>query len=208
MMYSVSTGSTSHQQHETLPARGRASYTFRSTDATTGHVSTTEGHAPAPEGAGAARHQGAPDRAATEGGSQPGEGDEPSAAAATRTRPRLRQAVRRDQLRATRFTSDELHLVERAADTTGLTLSGFLADAAVAVARSEEGPASWLMDQRALVEELMRASAHLARVGNNLNQVARVLNSGGEAPYAQDALARVRRAAARVEAAATEIAKR
>nr|WP_245654329.1 plasmid mobilization relaxosome protein MobC [Streptomyces violens] len=64
------------------------------------------------------------------------------------------------------------------------------------------------MDQRAVVGELMRASAQLARVGNNLNQVAKALNSGGQAPYAEDALARVLRAAARVEAVATEIAKR
>ncbi|WP_253913485.1 plasmid mobilization relaxosome protein MobC [Streptomyces mayonensis] len=54
----------------------------------------------------------------------------------------------------------------------------------------------------------MTASAQLARVGNNLNQVARVLNSGGHAEYADDVMARVLRAAARVEAAAIELARR
>ncbi|WP_327391644.1 MULTISPECIES: plasmid mobilization protein [unclassified Streptomyces] len=132
----------------------------------------------------------------------------PSAAVETRMRPRLRQSQQRDRVRSVRLTADELTDVQRAAEAMGLRVAGFLADAAVAVARAQDGPHTWLMDQRALVEELMRASAQLARVGNNLNQVARALNSGGETPYAEDALARVLRAAARVEAAATEIAKR
>ncbi|WP_031054755.1 plasmid mobilization protein [Streptomyces ochraceiscleroticus] len=123
-------------------------------------------------------------------------------------RPRLRQSQQRDRVRSVRLTADELAAVQRAAATMGLRVAGFLADAAVAVARAQEGPQSWLMNQRTLVEELMNASAHLARVGNNLNQVARVLNSGGQTSYAQDAIARVLRAAARVEVAATEIAKR
>ncbi|MGW2331597.1 plasmid mobilization protein [Streptomyces sp. NPDC001700] len=120
----------------------------------------------------------------------------------------MRQSQRRDRLRSIRLTADELADVQRAASTVGLRVAGFLADAAVAVARTQEGPQSWLMNQRALVEELMNASAQLARVGNNLNQVARSLNSGGEAPNAEDAIALVLRAAARVEGAAVEIAKR
>ncbi|WP_245766703.1 plasmid mobilization relaxosome protein MobC [Streptomyces colonosanans] len=54
----------------------------------------------------------------------------------------------------------------------------------------------------------MSAGAQLARVGNNLNQVASVLNSGGRAEYTDDAVARLLRAAARVEAAAIEMARR
>ncbi|MFC6067024.1 plasmid mobilization relaxosome protein MobC, partial [Streptomyces ochraceiscleroticus] len=168
----------------------------------------SQGHAPTPGEAGEARHQEAPDRAATEGGSQLKEGETPRAVVETRMRPRLRQSQQRDRVRSVRLTADELAAVQRAAATMGLRVAGFLADAAVAVARAQEGPQSWLMNQRTLVEELMNASAHLARVGNNLNQVARVLNSGGQTSYAQDAIARVLRAAARVEVAATEIAKR
>ncbi|WP_245600772.1 plasmid mobilization protein [Streptomyces sulphureus] len=168
----------------------------------------SQGHAPATTGAGEARHQGAPDQAATEGGSQQTGEMPPSDAVETRMRPRLRQSQQRDRVRSVRLTADELADVRRAAEAMGLRVAGFLADAAVAVARAQGGPHTWLMDQRALVEELMRASAQLARVGNNLNQVARVLNSGGEAPHADDVLARVLRAAARVEAAATEMAKR
>ncbi|MBJ7000148.1 plasmid mobilization relaxosome protein MobC [Streptomyces sp. CRPSP2-6A1] len=48
----------------------------------------------------------------------------------------------------------------------------------------------------------------MTRAGNNLNQVARILNSGGQVEYADGAVARVLRAADRVEAAAIEIARR
>ncbi|MEU9342046.1 plasmid mobilization relaxosome protein MobC [Streptomyces sp. NPDC048278] len=54
----------------------------------------------------------------------------------------------------------------------------------------------------------MAASAQLARVGNNLNQIARILNSGGQVEYVDDAVARVLGAAARIEGAALEMARR
>ncbi|PCG85040.1 plasmid mobilization relaxosome protein MobC [Streptomyces sp. WZ.A104] len=189
------------------PARGRASCTFRNSSAATGRGGVSEGLAPAPERAGEPRHQGAPGHgAATEGGSQPG--GEETVRPESRTRPRLRQSVHRDQVRSVRLTRDELDVVKRAAETVGLKTAGFLADAAVAVAQAQGGPKAWLMDQRGRVEELMAASAQLARAGNNLNQVARILNSGGHAEYADDAVARVLRAATRVEAAAIEMARR
>lgn len=187
------------EQPDRRAARGRASYTLRNSLA-------DEAGGEVPQGE--ARRQGSPDSgAATEGGPQPEE-ETPRAAVEPRMRPRLRQSQQRDRVRSVRLTADELADVQRAARASGLRVAGFLADAAVAVARAQHGPQSWLMDQRALVEELMNASAQLARVGNNLNQIARTLNSGGQAPHAEDALARVRRAAARVESAATEIAKR
>ncbi|MFI8787915.1 plasmid mobilization relaxosome protein MobC [Streptomyces sp. NPDC055105] len=112
----------------------------------------------------------------------------------------------RDQIRSVRLTRDELDLVHRAAESVGLRTAGFLADAAVAVAQAQGGPKTWLLDQRGRVEEMMAASTQLARAGNNLNQVARILNSGGQ--YADEAVARVLRAAARIEAAAIELARR
>ncbi len=190
------------------PARGRASYTLRNSLDGRAAEGVSQGHAPAPGEAGEVRHQGAPEGAATEGGPQP-EGKTPTSdVVETRMRPRLRQSQHRDRVRSIRLTADELTDVQQAAATMGMRVAGFLADAAVAVARAQERPHIRLMDQRALVQELMRASAQLARVGNNLNQVARTLNSGGQAPHVEDVLARVQRAAARVEAAATEIAKR
>nr|WP_009996540.1 plasmid mobilization relaxosome protein MobC [Streptomyces clavuligerus] len=89
-----------------------------------------------------------------------------------------------------------------------MTTAGFLADAAVAVARTHGDARLWLTDQRALVEELMTATAQLARAGNNLNQVARVLNSGGHSDAVDQTVGRVQRAAVRVEAATVEIARR
>lgn len=207
MTRSESADTTSDLQQGHCPARSRASCSFRNSSAATGCGGVSEAHAPASGGAGKARHQGVPDsEAATEGGSQPGE--EPNPPAKPRTRPRLRQSVHRDQVRSVRLTSDELELVKRAAEAVGLKTAGFLADAAVAVAQAQGGPQPWLLDQRGRVEELMAASAQLARVGNNLNQVARILNSGGQVAYADDAVARVLRAADRVEAAAIEIARR
>ncbi|QDO51671.1 MobC family plasmid mobilization relaxosome protein [Streptomyces sp. RLB3-5] len=207
MTRSQSTDTTSDLPQDHCPARSRASCSFRNSSAATGCGGVSEAHAPAPGGAGEARHQGVPDSgAATEGGSQPGGEAEPNAA--TRTRPRLRQSVHRDQVRSVRLTRDELDAVKHAAEAVGLKTAGFLADAAVAVAQAQGGPKTWLLDQRGRVEELMAASAQLARAGNNLNQIARILNSGGQVKYVDEAVARVLRAAARIEAAAVEMARR
>lgn len=207
MIPSEPSSDTPELQQDHCPARGRASCTFRNSSAATGSGGVSQGLAPAPGGTGEARHQGVPgSRAATEGGPQP-EG-ETNAPAAPRTRPRLRQSVHRDQVRSVRLTRDELESVKRAAEAAGLKTAGFLADAAVAVAQAQGGSKAWLLDQRGRVEELMAASAQLARVGNNLNQVARILNSGGHVDHVDEAVARVLRAAVRVEDAAIEIARR
>lgn len=198
---------TPEPQQDHCPARGRASCTFRNSSAAPGSGGVSQGLAPAPEGAREARRQGAPGSgAAAEGGPQPG--GEPSTSAAPRTRPRLRQSVHRDQVRSVRLTQDELDIVKRAAEAAGLKTAGFLADAAVAVAQAQGGSKAWLLDQRGRVEELMAASAQLARVGNNLNQMARILNSGGHVDDVDEAVARVMRAVVRVEDAAVEIARR
>ncbi|MGP3775441.1 MobC family plasmid mobilization relaxosome protein [Streptomyces sp. SDT5-1] len=192
---------------DATPSRGRASCTFRNSFAATGREGVSKGHAPASGEAGEARHQGAPGSGvATEGGSRrEGEDERP---AALRTRYRLRQSAHRDHVRSVRLSGEELELVQGAAESVGLKTAGFLVDAAVAVAQAQGGPKTWLMDQRGRVEELMAASTQLARVGNNLNQIARVLNSGGHVEYTDDAVARVLRAAARVEAAAIDLARR
>ncbi|UYB40917.1 MobC family plasmid mobilization relaxosome protein [Streptomyces sp. Je 1-4] len=116
--------------------------------------------------------------------------------------------MHRDQVRSVRLTQDELDTVKRAAEAAGLKTAGFIADAAVAVAQAQGSSKAWLLDQRGRVEELMAASAQLARVGNNVNQIARILNSGGHVDYVDEAVARVLRAAVCVEAAAIEIARR
>ncbi|MFJ9419997.1 MobC family plasmid mobilization relaxosome protein [Streptomyces sp. NPDC101227] len=207
MTTSETPDTTSELQQDHCPARGRASCTFRNSSAAPGSGGVSEGLAPAPRGAREARHQGAPGTGtATEGGPQP-EG-EPRAHATLRTRPRLRQSEHRDQVRSVRLTRDELESIKCAAEAAGLMTAGFIADAAVAVAQAHGGPKPWLLDQRGRVEELMAAGAQLARVGNNLNQIARILNSGGQAAYVDQAVARILRAAARVEEAAVGMARR
>ncbi|MER5494248.1 plasmid mobilization relaxosome protein MobC [Streptomyces sp. NPDC002490] len=116
--------------------------------------------------------------------------------------------MQRDHVRSVRLTADELATVQHAARAVGLTTAGFLADAAVALARTHGEARIWLTDQRALVEELMTVGAQLARAGNNLNQVARALNSGGHSDHVDQAVAQVLKAAVRVETAAVEIARR
>ncbi|QDY78169.1 MobC family plasmid mobilization relaxosome protein [Streptomyces qinzhouensis] len=190
------------------PARGRASYIVRNSSAATGSGGVSDAHAPTPNGAGeTSRHQGAPGgEATTGGGPQPEDGGaEPPA---RRQRPRLRQTVQRDHVRSVRLTADELAAVQHAARTVGLTTAGFLADAAVALARTHGEAKVWLVDQRTLVAELMTTVAQLARAGNNLNQIARVLNSGGHSDGVDRAVERVLKAAVRVEDAAAEIARR
>lgn len=190
------------------PYRGRASCSFCNSSAARGSGGVTEDTAcSAPEGEGEARCQGVSGTgAATGGGLQPGGEADPTSA--RRTRPRLRHSVPRDQIRSVRLTRDELDLVHHAAESVGLKTAGFLADAAVAVAQAQGGPKTWLLDQRRQVEELMAASTQLARASNNLDQVTRILNSGDHVEYADEAVARVLRAAARIEAAAIELARR
>ncbi|MEV3871581.1 plasmid mobilization relaxosome protein MobC [Streptomyces sp. NPDC049906] len=173
-----------------------------------GRQGVSDAHAPAPNGPGEpSRHQGAPEgEAATGDGPQPGQDNPPPQQ--RRQRPRLRQTAQRGHVRSVRLTADELATVQHAARTAGLTTAGFLADAAVAVARTHGDARIWLTDQRALVEELMTVGVQLARAGNNLNQVARILNSGGHSDHVDQAVARVLKAAVRVETAAVEIARR
>ncbi|MGY4968373.1 plasmid mobilization relaxosome protein MobC [Streptomyces nigrescens] len=85
-----------------------------------------------------------------------------------------------------------------------MTLSGFLAHATLAAARDLNRTAAELASDRELAGELFAARRHLAQVGNNLNQVAKILNSGGEAPQTDAVLRSVVRAAERVRQAADQ----
>ncbi|WP_329134623.1 hypothetical protein OG552_19455 [Streptomyces sp. NBC_01476] len=87
---------------------------------------------------------------------------------------RPRGAEPRDRHRSTRFAASEIAVVERAVAERGPSFSGFVADAAVAVATNRV--AALLPHERALRafgEELGRALYALGKVGNNLNQLVR-----------------------------------
>lgn len=79
-----------------------------------------------------------------------------------------------------RFSADEYSAVRKAAAQAGLTSAGFIGELALASVRATAVPAPLSLSGQhsALAEELTALRTALARVGNNLNQIARVLNSG------------------------------
>jgi hypothetical protein len=98
--------------------------------------------------------------------------------------------------------------VKAAADHTGSSLAKFMAQASLAAAHDINRVAANLLDLRGTIRELIAARTELARIGNNVNQIARALNAGGDPVGAEAALVAVHRAAARVEAAAQVLAER
>ena len=78
------------------------------------------------------------------------------------------------------LSDNEYRTVADAAHAAGLTPTGFVAEAVIAAVRGH--PNSAADERRGVVLELMQARAQLRRYGNNVNQAARVLNAGGQAP--------------------------
>ena len=78
------------------------------------------------------------------------------------------------------YTDDEFGSLLAAAQTAGLTPTGYVADAALATARGDAPPdtSPW----RLAMCELMEARLQVRRVGVNINQAARILNATGEPP--------------------------
>jgi hypothetical protein len=79
-----------------------------------------------------------------------------------------------------RHTEAEYADIAAAARDAGLTPSGYAADAALAVATGAQPPstAPW----RSALLELMDARCQVRRIGGNVNQAVRVLNSTGAPP--------------------------
>lgn len=157
---------------------------------------------PAPRAAGLDWHQGAPvEKAATEGGSQP--------ATARSGRPRGRARPRdRKQRRAhsVRLNPTELALIQRGADSVGMSVAGFLAYAGLATARDQSRSAVAIATERDVLTELFAMRRQLGWAGSNLNQAAKILNSGGDVPHLTQVTAEVRRAADAVRRAANNVA--
>lgn len=167
---------------------------------------------PAPEGAGAVQHRGVLDReAATEGGSQP---EKPAprrkrraAKTASRKRSPKTNPDKRSYVCSVRLNDTEKQLLTDAAAAARTSLPAFLARAALAAAREPESAAGSIAGERELISEIFAARRHLGHVGNNLNQLARAVNSGDRPSDAQlDAvLDAVRRATERVQAATDKL---
>ncbi|MGN9763091.1 plasmid mobilization relaxosome protein MobC [Streptomyces sp. SD31] len=81
------------------------------------------------------------------------------------------------------YNDDELTIVRAAAELDSTALASWVGSAALAVAKETVVPVS--ADAKEVVQEVIRARVQLSRIGNNLNQIARVLNSDGTVSDAQ-----------------------
>ncbi|MDT3395285.1 plasmid mobilization relaxosome protein MobC [Streptomyces sp. B1866] len=81
---------------------------------------------------------------------------------------------------AVRFTTEEKTEIITAAAHRHLYASGFLATAGLAVARGSATPLDTDDRLDAAIDELAALRAQISRVGNNINQIAYVYNTGGQ----------------------------
>lgn len=161
---------------------------------------------PAPGVAGADQHRGVlACGAATEGGSQPEEKPSPRERRDVKKTSRKRSpkppSHKRDYVCSVRLNDDEKTLLSAAASATRTSLPAFLARSGLAAAHDLDNTAAAIAGHRELVAELFAARRHLGQVGNNLNQIARAINSGGQPAEIDAVVAAVQRAVTRVQAA-------
>lgn len=170
---------------------------------------TASGH-PAPRVAGPDQHRGAQVRAAaTEGGSQPEE--QPSrrkrrgATKTVRKRSPKSGGDKRVHVIYVRLNDTEKTVLTAAATTTRTSLPAFLARSGLAAAHDLDNTAAVIAGHRELVAELFAARRHLGQVGNNLNQAAKALNSGGWPAQLDAVLVATHRAVQRVQDATDQL---
>ncbi|WP_205708407.1 hypothetical protein [Kineococcus siccus] len=104
-----------------------------------------------------------------------------------------------------RYTDDEYGDLAAAARLTGLTVTGYVAEAALAAARLTDPPSTAPL--RAALVEVMSARAQVRRFATNVNQAVAQLNGTGEPPvWLADAVAVTSRAVGRLDATAQDLA--
>ncbi|MEU7367004.1 hypothetical protein AB0B92_15730 [Streptomyces hygroscopicus] len=150
--------------------------------------------------------------ASTEGGSKPRQDEKPTERRsrgdrAVRARQRPRQPPEKKRLHQpnTLFNDEEFDLIKSAAARCSLSVAGFLARSALAVARDLDRTSAEIADEREVITALFDSRRRLGWAGSNLNQAVKALNCGAEAPQLQAAIAAVRRAAETVHAAAAQM---
>ncbi|MFF4483316.1 MobC family plasmid mobilization relaxosome protein [Streptomyces sp. NPDC001520] len=156
--------------------------------------------------AGADQHRGVlACEATTEGGSQPEEKPSPrkrrDAKKTSRKRPPKPPSHKRDYVCSVRLNDDEKTLLSAAASATRTSLPAFLARSGLAAAHDLDNTAAAIAGHRELVAEMFAARRHLGQVGNNLNQIARAINSGGQPAEMDAVITAVQSAVTRVQAA-------
>ncbi|MGW3228663.1 plasmid mobilization relaxosome protein MobC [Kitasatospora sp. NPDC001095] len=135
--------------------------------------------------------------------------DAAESTAERRPRRRFHEPQQRQRILTIRVSNDEQALIRRAAADRAETVARFVASAALTAAthpNSTRNPDDQL--DRA-IDELAAARRQTARVGNNINQIARELNAGG-LPHPADlvaALTAVRGAIATVDSTAAGLLK-
>ncbi|MGK5496563.1 plasmid mobilization protein [Streptomyces sp. URMC 125] len=156
--------------------------------------------------AGPVRHQGAPGgRAAAEGGPQPGKASRKGRARKGKARPRDKKQRRAHSIR---LNDQELAIIQAGADHVGMSVAGFLAHSALAAARDQSRTAAAIATERDVLTALFGVRRQLGWAGSNVNQIARALNSGADAPDVAAALADLRCAAQAVQQAADQLTNR
>ncbi|MFF6835772.1 MobC family plasmid mobilization relaxosome protein [Streptomyces sp. NPDC012438] len=180
---------TAGQQRDPTTAPGGASYRVRRS------YGPSYAIAPAPEGGGSPadsraralgnqpgnRHQGAP----VTGGEadDPADREQPSPSTPAfpdrKPRRRSRNPSERTSKTTTRLSDTEKAEIVAAAAQRGVTVARFLAAAGLAAAR---GSTALHTNERldTAIDELAALRTALARIGNNINQIAYVHNAGGQ----------------------------
>ncbi|MBV6695585.1 MobC family plasmid mobilization relaxosome protein [Kitasatospora aureofaciens] len=107
------------------------------------------------------------------------------------------------------MSADEEAQIRRAADERAETVARFIATAALSAASRPDTARNSDDQLDRAIDELAAARRQTARVGNNVNQIARELNSGG-LPHPADlvaALTAIRSTIATIDTAAAGILK-
>ncbi|MCI2238120.1 hypothetical protein MO973_09695 [Paenibacillus sp. TRM 82003] len=135
-------------------------------------------------------------------------GDGPSGA------PRRRRSPGRDRVHAypgrsrqvqLRYTEGEYADLAAAARLAGLTVTGYVAEAALAASRAADPPSTAPL--RAALVEVMNARTQVRRFATNVNQAVAQLNGLGEPPvWLADAVALTSRAVQRLDESAQQLA--
>ncbi|MDH6111371.1 hypothetical protein [Kitasatospora sp. MAP12-44] len=135
---------------------------------------------------------------------------DPAAPPARQPRRRSREQTQRAHRLTVRFNAIEHAEIVVAASARVQTVSRFVATSTLNAARGLSADADPQDRLDRAVDELAAARAHLARVGNNLNQVAFQLNAGGYPRYGEldTVLAAIRKAVVGVDAAGAQLVGR
>ena len=113
----------------------------------------------------------------------------------------------RSKLMTVRFTDGDLATVRAAAERAGMAVSAWVGELAVDAAEHRAMPPGWL--HREVMTELVHLRSQIVWVGNNVNQIARAINSGIVPDMdLQPLLARLTEVVGSIEEAAEKIRSR